>query len=185
MSSGRLASTLCSSRRRGSTLSSPAGSPSMVSRCPRIGYVSTNRGFAGAAIRSRVTRNPRRARCGRARLFGRAPVSPSRIRRGGDPRNDGLGPRAVDQQMESLTFNALGGECELYGIGVGQASLAEGETWIRSMHDRLTRFEPSSELSRFNASSGEWVTVSAELEALLRESLRAFEISDGLVNVAV
>jgi FAD:protein FMN transferase len=87
--------------------------------------------------------------------------------------------------MESLTFNALGGECELYGIGVDQASLAEGETWIRSMHDRLTRFEPSSELSRFNASSGKWVTLSAELEALLRESLRAFEISDGLVNVAV
>lgn len=87
--------------------------------------------------------------------------------------------------MERRVFESLGGECELYGIGVGQASLAEGETWIRSMHDRLTRFEPSSELSRFNASSGTWVTVSAELEALLRESLRAFEISDGLVNVAV
>lgn len=87
--------------------------------------------------------------------------------------------------MERRVFESLGGECELYGIGVGQAPLAEAETWIRSMHDRLTRFEPSSELSRFNASSGEWATVSTELEALLRESLRAFELSDGLVNVAV
>ncbi len=87
--------------------------------------------------------------------------------------------------MERRVFESLGGECELYGIGVGQAALAEGETWIRSMHDRLTRFEPTSELSRLNASSGEWVTVSMELEALLHESLRAFELSDGLVNVAV
>jgi thiamine biosynthesis lipoprotein len=53
------------------------------------------------------------------------------------------------------------------------------------MHDRLTRFEANSELSRFNASRGRWFAISPELEALLRESLRAFEISDGLVNVGV
>jgi thiamine biosynthesis lipoprotein len=53
------------------------------------------------------------------------------------------------------------------------------------MHDRLTRFEPNSELSRLNASRGRWFALSPELEALLRESLRAFEISDGLVNVAM
>jgi thiamine biosynthesis lipoprotein len=53
------------------------------------------------------------------------------------------------------------------------------------MHDRLTRFEPNSELSRLNASRGRWFAISPELEALLRESLRAFEVSDGLVNVAV
>jgi thiamine biosynthesis lipoprotein len=87
--------------------------------------------------------------------------------------------------MESLTFTALGGECELYGIGVGARALADGQAWIARMHDRLTRFEPNSELSRFNASAGTWSTVSAELEALLRESLRAFDVSDGLVNVAV
>lgn len=87
--------------------------------------------------------------------------------------------------MESLTFNALGGECELYGIGVGAPALEEGQVWIRALHDRLTRFDDASELSRLNASAGSWFAVSAELEALLRESLRAFEISDGLVNVAV
>ena len=37
----------------------------------------------------------------------------------------------------------------------------------------------------FNASAGRWVEISSELEALLRESLRAFETSAGLVNVAV
>ena len=87
--------------------------------------------------------------------------------------------------MESLTFDALGGECELYGVDVDASSLEQGRTWILGMHERLTRFEPSSELSQLNASGGRWSPVSPALEALLRESLRAFDISDGLVNVAV
>jgi len=87
--------------------------------------------------------------------------------------------------MESLTFDALGGECELYGIDVVATSLQQGRAWILRMHDRFTRFEPNSELSRLNASGGRWSSVTAELEQLLRESIRAFEISDGLVNVAV
>src|SRR5436309_5143454 len=87
--------------------------------------------------------------------------------------------------MESLTFTSLGGECELYGIDVGAGALDQARAWITRMHDRLTRFEPNSELSRLNASRGGPFAVSSELEALLREALRAFEISDGLVNVAV
>lgn len=87
--------------------------------------------------------------------------------------------------MESLTFDALGGECELYGLDVDSAAMQQAQAWIRRMHDRLTRFEPGSELSQLNASSGLWSSVSPDLEALLRESIRAFEISDGLVNVAV
>lgn len=56
---------------------------------------------------------------------------------------------------------------------------------MHQMHDRLTRFAPSSELSRLNASGGRWVDVSPLLESLLRESLRAHELSGGLVNAAV
>lgn len=87
--------------------------------------------------------------------------------------------------MESLKFTALGGECELFAIDVDVPTLRQAEAWITRMHDRLTRFEPHSELSRLNASRGRWYAVSPELEALLRESLRAFEVSEGLVNVAV
>jgi FAD:protein FMN transferase len=87
--------------------------------------------------------------------------------------------------MERRVFESLGGECELYGIDIDAAALMRGQAWIGHMHERLTRFESSSELSRFNASAGAWVAVSAEIEALLRESLRAFALSDGLVNVAV
>jgi thiamine biosynthesis lipoprotein len=84
-----------------------------------------------------------------------------------------------------MTFTALGGECELWGIDVDVATLEQAQVWITRMHDRLTRFEENSELSRLNAARGRWFAVSPELEALLRESLRAFEVSDGLVNVAV
>jgi thiamine biosynthesis lipoprotein len=86
--------------------------------------------------------------------------------------------------VERRSFESLGGECELFALGKGQDVLTESEAWIRRMHDRLTRFEPHSEVSRLNASR-DWFAVSPELETLLRESLRAFELSDGLVNVAV
>ena len=82
-------------------------------------------------------------------------------------------------------FEALGGECEIYGLDVTAARLADGEAWVHEMHDRLTRFSPTSELSRFNATAGAWAEVSPLLESLLRECLRAHELSDGLVNAAV
>ena len=84
--------------------------------------------------------------------------------------------------MERRAFTALGGECELFGVDVAPGALADGEAWIHRMHDRLTRFSESSELSRFNAAAGSWVEVSDEFAALLRESLRAYELSGGLVH---
>jgi thiamine biosynthesis lipoprotein len=87
--------------------------------------------------------------------------------------------------LERRLFEALGGECELYGYGLTPARLAEGEAWVHERHDRLTRFSPASELSRFNASAGSWADVSPLLESLLRECLRANELSGGLVNAAV
>jgi len=86
--------------------------------------------------------------------------------------------------IEQRNFRALGGDCELFGIGLREGATAEGEAWIHKMHDRLTRFSETSELSRFNASAGSWVPVSDELAALLRECLRAYDISDGLVHAA-
>ena len=86
--------------------------------------------------------------------------------------------------MEHRSFTALGGDCELFRAGIGTGTLAEAEAWIHRMHDRLTRFSETSELSHFNAGSGEWTPVSDELGALLHESLRAYEVSDGLVHAA-
>jgi thiamine biosynthesis lipoprotein len=86
--------------------------------------------------------------------------------------------------VQSRAFTALGGDCELFGVDADPEALERGEAWIHRMHDRLTRFDRSSELSRFNASAGRWVKVSDELGALLRESLRAYELSGGLVHAA-
>src|ERR1700737_3918788 len=87
--------------------------------------------------------------------------------------------------VESHAFEALGTNCSLFAVGLSRSRLLEGEFWARRIGARLTRFSPDSELSRFNASLGRWIDVSPELEALLHASLRAFESSAGLVNVAV
>ncbi len=86
--------------------------------------------------------------------------------------------------MDVLTFDALGGTCELFALSPREPLNATAE-WIRGLHARLTRFDPESELSRFNARPGEWVAVSPELRDLLSAGLKAFEESDGLVNIAV
>jgi thiamine biosynthesis lipoprotein len=96
-----------------------------------------------------------------------------------------MGRGAAFMTVERQVFPALGGECELYAVGLPAMRLADGEAWVHQMHDRLTRFAPTSELSRFNASAGAWTEVSPLLESLLRECLRAHELSDGLVNAAV
>lgn len=67
-------------------------------------------------------------------------------------------------------------------MGSAAARLELGAEWVREMGRRLTRFEPDSELSRFNARAGEWTPVGPDLEALLREALRAWELSGGLVH---
>lgn len=82
-----------------------------------------------------------------------------------------------------LVFEALGGRCELFGPD--PATLLATRAWIARMHDRLTRFSPDSELSRFNRSAGIWVAVSPELEALLQVALHAHEQSGGLVHAGI
>jgi thiamine biosynthesis lipoprotein len=98
--------------------------------------------------------------------------------------------------IERRTFRAMDGDCELFGIGVSPAVLADGEAWVKRMDHRFSRFSPWSEISRFNDSAfeprpvampefGRWVSISSDLELLLREALRAFEKSEGLVHAGV
>lgn len=83
--------------------------------------------------------------------------------------------------MRRSDFEAMGTTCSLFGDG----DLAAGERWVRDVEARVTRFESDNELARLNGSHGRWVQVSDELEQMLRASLRAFEVSAGLVNIAV
>jgi thiamine biosynthesis lipoprotein len=86
---------------------------------------------------------------------------------------------------ESHRFHALGTSCAVFGVGLPAAKLERAAAWVGRMHERFTRFEPESELSRLNAGAGAWFPVSDELEQLLREALSAWELSGGLVNAAV
>jgi thiamine biosynthesis lipoprotein len=88
-------------------------------------------------------------------------------------------------RVEAHHFEALGTSCSLFGVGVSRADLVRGEFWVRKLGARVTRFSEGGELASLNRAGGEWMAVSAEMEALLREALRAYDLSAGLVNVAV
>src|SRR5690348_816768 len=79
-------------------------------------------------------------------------------------------------------FEAMGTRCAIFTSG---RPCFDGEEWVHIMAARLTRFSPESELSHLNATAGEWIAISPELEAVLRAAEHAYELSSGLVNVAV
>ena len=87
--------------------------------------------------------------------------------------------------VESHHFAALGTNCSLFAADRSRADMLEGEFWVRRLGARLTRFSADSELSQLNAAAGAWFGIGEELEAVLRASLNAFEMSAGLVNIAV
>ena len=87
--------------------------------------------------------------------------------------------------VSSHDFEAMGTTCHLLGIGPAAARLETGVEWVTAVAGRLTRFDPGSELSRLNAAAGTWAAVGPELEAVLREALRAHELSGGLVHAGV
>ncbi|HUY75052.1 MAG TPA: FAD:protein FMN transferase [Candidatus Dormibacteraeota bacterium] len=91
----------------------------------------------------------------------------------------------LNAAVESHHFAALGTDCSLFAAGRSRADLLAGEFWVRRLGARLTRFSADSELSQLNAAAGRWFEIGEELEALLRASLRAFEMSAGFVNIAV
>jgi thiamine biosynthesis lipoprotein len=87
--------------------------------------------------------------------------------------------------LEEVRFEALGSSCHLLGVGLGRGRLSWAAAWVVEMHDRFSRFEPDSELSRFNARAGDWVEVSAELDGMLHAALEAYLLSGGLVHAGV
>src|SRR5487761_23901 len=82
-------------------------------------------------------------------------------------------------------IDAMGTSCALFGVGVDHRTLVEGEVWARRIGARLSRFSADSEVARLNGALGRWVDISPEMEQMLHASLQAFELSQGLVNVAV
>jgi len=89
-------------------------------------------------------------------------------------------------RVEIHQFSAFGGaRCEVMAAGASVDDLSRAVAEVYAFEARLTRFSPQSELSAFNRSAGRRVAVSPLLEALLRASLDAYQLSGGLVNAAV
>ena len=85
----------------------------------------------------------------------------------------------------SHPFTAFGGaRCEVIACDAtdGDVSALVADTY--AFEQQLTRFDPASELSRFNRSAGTRTAVSPLLEELLHVALNAYALSDGLVTAA-
>ena len=82
-------------------------------------------------------------------------------------------------------FTAFGGSaCEILSGDGDEHGVSMLVADAYEFQSRMTRFDPTSELSRFNATAGAKVGVSPLLEALLRAALDAYALSDGFVNAA-
>jgi thiamine biosynthesis lipoprotein len=83
-------------------------------------------------------------------------------------------------------FTAFGGaRCSIHAVDATPDELSACVAEVYAFEQRLTRFRPDSELSRFNAAAGHRVAASPLLAELLQTALDAWLLTDGLVNAAV
>ena len=83
-------------------------------------------------------------------------------------------------------FTAFGGaRCSIHAVDATPDELSGCVAEVYAFEQRLTRFRPDSELSRFNAAAGRRVAASPLLAELLQTALDAWLLTDGLVNAAV
>ncbi|MCS7061944.1 MAG: FAD:protein FMN transferase [Anaerolineae bacterium] len=86
--------------------------------------------------------------------------------------------------MKQILFRAMG--CQMQAIVDAHTSDAEEAlqnvpVWFEIWEQCLSRFRPTSELSRLNAQAGRWVGVSQTVWAVLQAALETAEQSGGLV----
>lgn len=90
--------------------------------------------------------------------------------------------------MQDIAFRAMG--CQMRAVvdadtpEAGDA-LQNVPIWFEIWEQCLSRFRPDSELSRLNAQSGRWVTVSQTLWEVIQTALRAARHTAGLVTPTV
>jgi FAD:protein FMN transferase len=88
-------------------------------------------------------------------------------------------------------FDAMGTSCELAVAASpedephAQRALAAGLAEVEACERALTRFSPSSDLSRLNGALGEWVEVDPRLAAALRAAVDARRATGGLFDPTI
>ena len=96
-------------------------------------------------------------------------------------------PTAIEHRHE---FEAFGGTCVVIVADAGRpADAAEAAAGAKrsllSWHERFSRFDPDSELSRFNRDPRERVAVSPMLRLLIEAALKAARDTGGLVDATL
>lgn len=86
----------------------------------------------------------------------------------------------------SSSFRSLGGQIAIQAEGEGaEQAIAEAEAIIHDLHDRLTRFDPGSELCRLNADPRTSVPASGLMIRFAELAREAGETTGGLVDATL
>ncbi len=87
--------------------------------------------------------------------------------------------------LRNAPFRAMGTSCRL-AVTVREAdrrharrALDAGRAEVEACESALSRFDPSSDLSRLNGAAGDWVDISPRLAGALRLALRGREATNG------
>jgi thiamine biosynthesis lipoprotein len=88
------------------------------------------------------------------------------------------------------TFECFGADCSVMVFGYeldrgAEAAVTDARRRLLAWHDRFTRFEPGSELSRLNADRREKVPVSGVMALFVDAVLRAARDTGGLVDATL
>jgi thiamine biosynthesis lipoprotein len=87
-------------------------------------------------------------------------------------------------RLYGIAFRAMGSQFNVWleTDADGEAVLQQVPGWVETIEAHLSRFRPESELSRLNARSAKWVTVSDTLLQATLAARRAAWLSGGLCN---
>ena len=93
------------------------------------------------------------------------------------------GVRVTAPRLQSESFRAMGTLCVI-SVATRQdceakRALAAGRSEVIACEQALSRFDPTSDLSRLNASAGDWTPVSVRLLEALQTALQAREETNG------
>ncbi len=76
----------------------------------------------------------------------------------------------------------MGCACQIMVLGGSDELPQLGENRVRQLEESWTRFDSDSELADFNARTGSWTRVSADLLELLWRGLAGWRLSQGMFN---
>ncbi len=89
--------------------------------------------------------------------------------------------------LYAIAFRAMGSQFNIWleTSDDGEALLQQVPGWVEAIEAALSRFRPTSELSRLNARSGKWVSVSDTLLQAVVKARQAAQLTAGLYNPLV